>query len=273
MGGVVVVVVVQRYKEYTSIIKMRQPIIYPLHDNDGYKSYEQVVSEQIKKCVNVNDMDFKSNPDYCQVLEHVDQGFGYKYLNLIQQEFPDSLDKLDSFIELNDKYGKSNKCTIDKYYCSPTSLRYFYQALLILKYIEELEVNDIDIVEIGGGYGGLCLALYFLNKNINSYTICDLLPVMKLQEMYLNTFNISLSNEIKQNSILISCYGLSELDVYTRDRYIDALNTSIQHGFIVWNVPGCDIEQILKRKCTIVPERPMTRDGNVFVYYTGAPPP
>jgi hypothetical protein len=243
---------------------MQRPIIYPLQDNDGYTSYEQVVSNQIKK--NIHDMDFKSNPHYCQVLEHVDQGFGYQYLHLIQQEFPESLDKLEQFIELNDKFGKPNKCTIDKYYCSPTSLRYFYQALLILKYIQELGLGSVDIVEIGGGYGGLCLALHTLSKNINSYTICDLLPVMKLQEMYLDAFNITLSSDIKPNSILISCYGLSELDPYTRDAYINALNTSIQYGFIVWNVPGCDIEQILKRTCTIVPERPMTREGNVFVY-------
>ncbi len=140
-----------------------------------------------------------------------------------------------------------------------------------MKYIQEVQpsLDNIDIVEIGGGYGGLCLALHFLCKNINSYTICDLLPVMKLQEMYLNAFNISLSNEVKPNSILISCYGLSELDQYTRDRYINVLHTSIQHGFIVWNIPGDDIEKILKRKCTIEPERPMTRDGNVFVYFTG----
>lgn len=247
---------------------MQRPIIYPLQDNDGYTSYEQVVSNQIKKN-SIHDMDFKSNPYYCQVLEHVDQGFGYQYLSLIQQEFPESLDKLEQFIELNDKYGKPNKCTIDKYNCSPTSLRYFYQALLILKYIRELGLDSVDIVEIGGGYGGLCLALYTLNKDVfNSYTICDLLPVMKLQEMYLGAFNISLSSEIKPNSILISCYGLSELDPYTRDGYINALNKSIQHGFIVWNVPGCNIEQILKRvgMCTIIPERPMTREGNVFVY-------
>lgn len=250
---------------------MKRPIIYPLHDNKGYTSYEQVVSQQIKK--SIHDMDFKSNPDYCQVLEHVDQGFGYQYLGLIQQEFPESLDKLADFIALNDKYGKPNKCIVDKYHCSPTSLRYFYQALLILKHVKDLNLTSIDIVEIGGGYGGLCLALYFLSREpqsavrINSYTICDLLPVMKLQEMYLSAFNISLSTEIKSGSILVSCYGLSELDQYTRDAYINALHTSIQHGFIVWNVPGCNIEQILQRKCTIVSERPMTREGNVFVTF------
>jgi hypothetical protein len=245
---------------------MRQPIIYPLHDNDGYKPYEDVVSDQIKK--NINDMNFKSNPNYCQVLEHVDQGFGYQYLEKNQQEFPESLDELKDFINMNDKYGEPNKCVIDKYYCSPTSLRYFYQALLILKHISESNVDtSINIVEIGGGYGGLCLALHFLNSNIESYTICDLLPVMKLQEIYLNAFNISLSTEIKPNSFLVSCYGLSELDKYTRDKYIDALHDNIQHGFIVWNVPGCDIEHVLKRKCTIVPEKPLTRDGNTFVYF------
>lgn len=247
---------------------MKRPIIYPLHDNEGYTSYEQVVSEQIKK--SIHEMDFKSNPYYCQVLEHVDQGFGYQYLDLIRQEFPLYEDKLADFITLNDKYGKPNKCIVDKYFCSPTSLRYFYQALLIFKHVKELGLTSIDIVEIGGGYGGLCLALYFLvqeTTRINSYTICDLLSVMKLQEMYLGAFNIILSTEIKPGSILVSCYGLSELDQYTRDAYINALHTNIQHGFIVWNVPGCDIESILHRTCTIVPEKPLTRGGNVFVTF------
>jgi len=249
---------------------MKRPIIYPLQDNEGYTAYEQVVSQQIKK--SINDMDFKSNPDYCQVLEHVDQRFGCQYLALIQQEFPGSLDKLQNFIELNDKYGKPNKCVVGGYYCSPTSLRYFYQALLVLKYIRELGLDSVDIVEIGGGYGGLCLAIHhlsdgYLSDKITSYTICDLLPVMKLQEMYLGAFNISLSTEIKPTSFLISCYGLSELDQFTRDGYIDALHTSIQHGFIVWNEPRCDIKHILKRECTIISERPLTRDGNTFVTF------
>ena len=83
---------------------MKRPIIYPLQDNEGYTAYEQVVSQQIKK--SINDMDFKSNPDYCQVLEHVDQRFGCQYLALIQQEFPESLDKLQNFIKRKICYAR-----------------------------------------------------------------------------------------------------------------------------------------------------------------------
>ena len=156
---------------------MRQPIIYPL-DDDGYKPYENVVSDQIK--MSINDMNFKSNPVYCGVLEHVNQGYGYQYLECIAREFPESLDKLKKFLNLNDKHGQPIKydfATQDQqhYHCSPTSFRYFYQALLVLKHIKELGLNSVDIVEIGGGYGGLCLALHYLSTDINSYSICDLL--------------------------------------------------------------------------------------------------
>ena len=40
--------------------------------------------------------------------------------------------------------------------CSPTNLRYIYQSMLILKFMKEKLLNNVNVIEIGGGYGGLC---------------------------------------------------------------------------------------------------------------------
>jgi hypothetical protein len=62
--------------------------------------------------------------------------------------------------------------------------------LLILDHIKKNLLNNIDLVEICGGYGGLCLFIFKLsilfNISINSYTIFDLSEPMILQKKYLN---------------------------------------------------------------------------------------
>ena len=60
--------------------------------------------------------------------------------------------------------------------------------MLILKYIKEFDLKDLNIIEIGGGYGGLCYYLKNIaelyNINISSYTIFDLEFVNNLQNNF-----------------------------------------------------------------------------------------
>jgi hypothetical protein len=78
---------------------------------------------------------------------------------------------------------------------SPTSLRYVYQSHLILSYFKTLTLpKQLNLVEIGGGYGGLCVAIYFFSSyykiKIDNYIIIDLKEVTQLQETFHKTVGI-----------------------------------------------------------------------------------
>ena len=151
---------------------------------------------------------FKSNNDYRGILEHVSQNQGQQYYELIKNEFNITNESIIDFVNLNDRLGCPIKYNINNIICSPTSLRYIYHALIILKYIKSLNLNNLNIVEIGGGYGGLCLAINyfqkFFNLNITEYNIIDLDQALKLQQKYLLNFN---DIKFNINYISSSTYG------------------------------------------------------------------
>jgi len=147
---------------------------------------------------------FKSNRNYSQILEHVSYDFGLKYLNLIETEFTNiTYENIIGFTFLNDKYGKPIKQDFlfkqNKITCSPTSLRYIYHSLVILDHYKTTDCENI--VEVGCGYGGLCLAIHYFSKlmnvHINTYNIVDLEEVCKLIELYLDINRESIKTNVK----------------------------------------------------------------------------
>ena len=132
--------------------------------------------------------------------------------------------------------------------CSPSNLRYLLHSLLILEDMKKYKLNNVDIIEIGGGYGGLCFFIHSIAQlyeiNINSYTIFDLLEPSLLQEKYLNVLNIEKVdfcqldnfNNLKNNSFLISNYAFSEISKELQTEYIEKIiNPYTTFGFLTWN--------------------------------------
>ena len=160
-----------------------------------YNNYQEIILSQVHD--NPTEWNFKSNIYYQEILEHVSETQGYDYLNTIINKFGTFYNTyktdLVNMCKENDLYGKPVKfvfCNFTE--CSPANLRYILHSLLILEFIINKNLNNIDFIEIGGGYGGLC---FFLNKisilfniSINSYTIFDLYGPCKLQEKYLKNF-------------------------------------------------------------------------------------
>tara|TARA_A100001201_G_scaffold18506_1_gene21014 strand:+ start:431 stop:1213 length:783 start_codon:yes stop_codon:yes gene_type:complete len=227
---------------------------------------------------------FKSDPAYNFVLEHVNQEQGEQYLNLIKEEFPDlyenNIEKIKQLIEDNDKWGKPNvsQFTIGNsaIKCSPTNLRYIYHSFLILGHMKECGQNNPDIIEIGGGYGGLCYYLYNLSNlfdiEIKSYSVFDIYEICILQKKYLQNFNININAyrvndfQLKENSFLISNYAFSELPEDLRDEYSKFLiNRFTSHGFLAWN--AIDLYDFVEASITSYEERPSTGNKNKFVYF------
>jgi len=223
---------------------------------------------------------FKSNEIYRGMLEHVSFEQGVEYLTLIRNTTPLTEEVIVNFCKENDRIGNSIKYDYGFINTSPSNLRYIFNSHLILKHISSLKLENLNIVEVGGGYGGLCLAISQLSKyydvTINKYNIIDLPVIGTLQSKYLesHTLNFTVNTysafnygeEIysDNNTFLISNYCFSEIDSKHQSKYIQILFPKIQHGFIAWNhIPvynfgfTYDVED----------EYPLTGQFNKYVYF------
>jgi len=233
--------------------------------NSSYTSYLQSIENTIG--LNINYWTFKSENNYMSIVTNVTKLVGDRYLNEILLRFNEIFTKNKGFIidicNKNDTIGKPIKETFDNFTnCEPTNIRYILHSFLILDYMKKNNMNDIDIIEIGCGYGGLC---YFLNKlssmfaiNIKSYTGFDLLLASKLQQKYLDYFDIKhvkcyqLDNfdNLNKNSFLISNYAFSEISTDIQKQYINnVINPYINNGLVLWN--HMPLYQFINKKLNI----------------------
>jgi hypothetical protein len=242
----------------------------------------------------INEWTFKSHPSYQYVLEHVNSEQGYKYLLEIQNKFGIFFNTHKQYLVglciTNDLYGNTNKFSFENFaLCSPTNLRYILHGLLILSYIHQLGMNNVNIIEIGGGYGGLCFFIYkmawFFNITIKTYNIFDLPEPMALQKKYLKSHGIenvkymnlgdfenvkmSLSTSCVEDSLklpndcfLVSNYAYSEISMDLQKKYTDyVLNPYVSHGFLAWN--SINVYNFIENKqLNIIDEFPLTGNEN-----------
>jgi len=154
---------------------------------------------------------------------------------------------------------------------SNTCIRYLYHALQIVKMNPTL-----PIVEIGGGYGGLALAVDYVaklkNVTIPSYTIIDLPNVQKLQEYYLRFFKLNFpvffASTYDSPCFLVSNYALAEMGEQYRNEYVsNVILPYVQTGFIVWN-SGASYD-FLKEKfeLSVEDEKPQTGPSNKVIKF------
>jgi hypothetical protein len=241
-----------------------------------YDIYVKAVEKQLGH----EELTFKSDPDYQYMTEHSNQGhIGLQFLGLIKNEFKLTPGEIMRFTTLNDSIGKpevANYSVIPP--CSPTSLRYVYHAHLFLKHLQSLGITNPDIVEIGGGYGGMCLAIHTYAEKFGitprKYSIIDLEIPGKLQRRVLDLYGYSsvtchnaenFGSEIDQGSVMISTYAFSEIQPEFQKKYVEVLFPKLTHGFIVWNfIP---VYNMGKKLLLVEDERPMTGSVNRFVYF------
>lgn len=252
-----------------------------------YSAYTTLVKNILEK--DKSEWDFKSSKDYTQKLENLGKYYGNLYLEQLMKQFPKFFYKHKKYLievcEQNDLYGKPNIRPFPSFTtCSATNLRYILHALLILTFMTNHKINNIDIIEIGGGYGGLS---FFMHKiaplfkiNITSYTIIDLPEISLLQKNYLDAldmsknmhfYNINNYNNLKKNSFLISNYAYSEISIELQQEYTEKiLNPYISYGFLVWNY--IEIYDFIKDKIILKEyEEPDTSHNNTNYYITILP--
>ncbi len=129
-----------------------------------YDEYIQVISENLE--LSKDEWFFKSDPRYTKILEHLIKKHANRYLSKIINNYSDfyktNKEYLRNLCGENDKFGKPIRFKfVDFKYCSTTNMRYMYHTLLICDYILKNSLNNINFIEVGGGYGGLA---FFMHK-------------------------------------------------------------------------------------------------------------
>ena len=203
----------------------------------------------VKTVVENNNLtNFKSN--VTDIFEHVSYELGQQYIDCIKKYSVLSTDQIISYCKKNDMYGGGKKYDYGWITTSPTNFRYLLHSHIILTHIKSQDQHETNIVEIGCGYGGLCLAIlelsHFYGVTINEYHLIDLPDINLLQKLYLSNFSFTTKllfhsaytyghNITTTNLFLISNYCFSEIDSEHQKRYISQLFPKVSHGFMTWN--------------------------------------
>ena len=219
-------------------------------DRSGWQAEDQIAVEYLEACKEAVSSDdafsnFKSNPKYKTILEHVLKEQGQAYINICKDMNEDAVwENIEAFKE-NDSIGNPElypypgmKGTI-----SPTTLRYMKNTFEMALMLDGAEVSKV--VEVGGGYGGLCRVLSKVCE-FDEYVLIDLPEVSALQRKYLDQFpdikdkvtciSCTEYEDIKDVDLFISNYALSECDLPTQMAYYDKIITHSKYVYMIYNL-------------------------------------
>jgi putative sugar O-methyltransferase len=195
-----------------------------------------------------NDIAFKNfrrDERFYSILEHVTYDEGVLYIkerldtNICSQSFKDLLSKM---LE-NDRIGNPVRYDyLDIGLVCPTTLRYIKNLYDIASMIDASEPKFNNIVEIGGGYGGLCRMLKSI-FSINNYLLIDFSEVNQLSKRYLSEYYTdkilwmtpeTFSN-VNNVDLCISNYAFSECDRKIQNEYYEKVIKKSKMFYITYN--------------------------------------
>ena len=194
---------------------------------------------------------FKKDPRYTAILEHVSPDHGQRYFNGIMQYELDT-ELIEAFKE-NDSLGGASVIDYGEPFgeVSPSTLRYVQNTLDIAHFVGEGEISKI--VEIGGGYGGLCKTISCL-CDFDEYHIYDIEAASKLQQKYLSNFDVidrvsfhSTPEVIEEVDLVISNYAYSELNLELQNAYYENVIKNAKRVYMILNRGEVSREVLLER--------------------------
>lgn len=227
---------------------------------------------------------FKRDPRYTRILEHVSTELGLKYLDKIKDQTPEFLDKFELF-KKNDLLGNSSQ---EEYpvvgMISPSTLRYIKILSDIVKLFGDIEYDKI--AEIGAGYGGQMLVNDQI-INCSEHHLFDLPPVLALISKYLEchvlngsykTCTLNNHNGKQKYDLVISNYAFSELPSQLQKKYISKILKNSKRGYLIMNSGmssspfqgdflSTDQLKELLPDIEIIKEEPETASGNYLVIW------
>lgn len=205
-------------------------------------------SEYAQACVEfVNDdnafSNFKRDYRYKKILEHVSNPESLQFIREMKDYETAITSKLLERFKENDKYGNAEIFEYDFFgSISPSTIRYIKNTLDILAKFDSTKIKNI--VEIGGGYGGLCKTISCA-IDFDNYVIIDLPEASALQEKYASKFE-SLSgkfqalpfthlDEIDGIDLVISNYAFSECSREIQEKYYNDVVLNSEAFYMVYN--------------------------------------
>ena len=207
---------------------------------------------------------FKRDYHYTLILEHVSREESELFVS--EMKNPDQLTPLQiSQFRENDVYGGANIQTYDRFgHMSPSTIRYIKQSLDLNYQFDLSKVKNI--VEIGGGYGGLCKTLSVM-CDFDSYTILDLPASAMLAEKYLSKFP-NLDGRISavpftqfegletEVYLVISNYAFSECSRRIQQFYLDTVISKAQSFYMAYNEITPDNMKYSDFRASVEPDFP-----------------
>ena len=206
---------------------------------------KKTACHQILQNPKISDIEFsrfRSNSVIIENIDNITYEMGIKYADWLKTK-TDGVNKTEE-CRLNDSVGEPLIFSYDSMgLFSPTTLRYMNLAYEIKSEFGDL--SHMHILEIGGGYGGLCRILGVLG-GFASYTIVDASEYHELANFYLNQLGIidhvkffdhkDLGQVSSQNyDLVISNYTFSQFEQEKQDAYINRLLKHIPNGFLCYD--------------------------------------
>lgn len=209
------------------------------------------------------------------VVETLGMHQGYNFILEIEKEYPYLLKHLKKFAT-SDNIGNPKMYYYDKIkmHIAPTTLRYIKVLGELLSIFGSLD--DMNIVEIGVGYGGQCKIIHDW-CHPKSYTIVDFPNVLRLSQKFLSQFGITVTlrgifNESKIDyDLCISNYAFSEIEKSYQEFYNKHIIQNSLKGYMICNcLSDSDngkltrMEILSLKNGEFLPEKPMTADTNAL---------
>ncbi len=182
----------------------------------------------------------------------------------------DELNRMWERVTKNDKVGDPALVELTPHgRAASTTMRYLWNVLDMQQH--GVKLDDACVVEIGGGYGGLCRMIHEFHKPI-SYTIIDLPEATALAKRYLAMYDIEPTfvscHDYKQRrpiDTFISNYALTELSKDTQHEYVNHLMKYASYGYVTFNSQPRDAanQYSLSELQKFVPGTSIVEDENV----------
>lgn len=227
---------------------------------------------------------FKVDPLYNSVLEHVTREQGEVYLSRILAQSPELVSDFEVF-RTNDLIGNPRLYDYGEYgVFGSTTLRY-------IKVLSDLitsfgSLDGLHVIEIGVGYGGQCKIISD-RFDVASYTLVDLPPVLDLASRYLTRAAVKEWTPVRADQLdpqrsydlVISNYAFTECNRSVQNEYLEKVLSRSLRGYMTCNQispsshrafgPDELIQAIPGAQSSV--EVPLSHDGNYILRWGHTP--
>jgi hypothetical protein len=213
---------------------------------------------------------FRRAPGIREIVEGVPTCVGHGYHEKLRAKLGDEALALKwERIVDNDCYGNPERVELAPHgYAASTTMRYAWNVTDMEN--RGILLSSADIVEVGGGYGGLCRMIHEFHKP-NSYTIVDIPEALALADRYLKHYGIHArmvpcdAYGLEPIDTFISNYALTELTKDLQDGYANKLLKRAVYGYVTYNSQprNASNQYSLSDLKTMAPGRSETYEENV----------